>query len=34
MTPTIGKFTPDKVDIKQICLCFEVGKQTTTKKGK
>ena len=34
MTPTIGKFTPDKVNIKQICLCFEVGKQTTTKKGK
>jgi outer membrane protein OmpA-like peptidoglycan-associated protein len=33
MTPTIGKFTPDKVDIKQICLCFEVAKQTTTRRS-
>jgi outer membrane protein OmpA-like peptidoglycan-associated protein len=34
ITPTIGQFTPDKVDIKQICLCFEVAKQTTTRRGK
>jgi outer membrane protein OmpA-like peptidoglycan-associated protein len=34
ITPTIGKFTPDAVDIKQICLCFEVGKKQTTRKGK
>lgn len=34
ITPTIGKFIPDMVDIKQICLCFEVGKQKTTRKGK
>ena len=34
ITPTIGKFTPDAVDIKQICLCFEVAKQTTTRRGK
>lgn len=34
ITPTIGKFTPDAVDIKQICLCFEVGAKKTSKKGK
>ena len=34
ITPTIGKFTPDAVDIKQICLCFEVGAKKTSRKGK
>jgi outer membrane protein OmpA-like peptidoglycan-associated protein len=32
--PTIGKFNPDKADIQQICLCFEVTSSDTSIEGK
>ncbi len=32
--PTIGKFNPDKADIQQICLCFEVTSSDTSISGK
>ncbi len=32
--PTIGKFNPDKADIQQICLCFEVGSNDRSIEGK
>lgn len=32
--PTIGKFNPDKADIQQICLCFEVGSSDRSIEGK
>ena len=34
ITPTIGKFTPDKAGIQQICLCFEVGSNDRSIEGK
>ena len=32
--PTIGKFNPDKANIQQICLCFEVGSNDKSIEGK
>jgi outer membrane protein OmpA-like peptidoglycan-associated protein len=32
--PTLGKFNPDKADIQQICLCFEVGSNDRSIEGK
>ena len=32
--PTIGKFNPDKANIQQICLCFEVGSNDRSIEGK
>jgi len=32
--PTIGKFNPDKANIQQICLCFEVGSNDRSVEGK
>ena len=34
ITPTIGKFNPDKANIQQICLCFEVGSNDRSIEGK